>query len=528
MFASILNRKNYSRVDFGSEAKLRLIIEDQLELDIVELVTTYAINSIPTASCYLSIGRSTKNNTIAKIHEFSNKEEKLLKSKVKLSLNNKKDVILFDGYLVSISPHKSSSQVGIVAHLVHYLNDLNSYNAITPLTHVISPVDLNYLILIPDTPATNTVAKATTMSEIVTKSIQAAKSGDNKFDVWEFIKELFIKLSKTTTILTNFTCIQNEKGDTSSINTITTKSNQTLEDILEKRIENKKFKNFYKGINAKNQIINNWLETTMFVYTNTLTKNNFGISSVWNKLIGEFFPMLFLDLIPTMDRTVVSPVLPTYTPDNLFTVTSNDYYSIETTSLYQRPPKGVIVFAPVNAAITYTNNANAANLIRSGACYINEKFEKDNNSSIIFIKSPPIMNIYNAVLPDVKGILYSYAKQFYVNTFIANRTAALSMPLRFDIGPGTLLRVEGSKEKFIKEDTSFKNIIGLVNKVTIKINANEAVASTGISLTHVREVDNDNYVINDHGIYSLESLPNGDGKNSQFGPYAHWIPLLQI
>jgi hypothetical protein len=149
-----MDDQNFSYVDFNKNAELKLIIKGQdnktiNSFELIEFNANFALNAIPDCTCLVSTGRSANSvNEIAEIHRFTNKNYRLLPAEVVLRLQNKK-ITLFDGYLTSISPHRSNNRFSVAVHLVHWLKDLDSFNLITNLTHMSHPFDLGNLVFFP-------------------------------------------------------------------------------------------------------------------------------------------------------------------------------------------------------------------------------------------------------------------------------------------------------------------------------------------------------------------------------------------
>jgi len=157
-------------------------------------------------------------------------------------------------------------------------------------------------------------------------------------------------------------------------------------------------------------------------------------------------------------------------------------------------------------------------------CYINDNMENNENGSFIIIKAPPIIDIVRMRFysSEVIRFIREYAKQFYFTEALKEHSATVSLPFRYDIAPGSLVVIRGAGEKFITNDTIVNDIVGLVVKVSLNINASEAIANTNIMLSYVHEVKDDSFHLDEHPLFDSESIPNGKGEN---GGYAHWLPL---
>ena len=554
-----MDDQNFSYIDFNKNAELKLIIKGKgnkiiNSFELIEFNADFALNAIPTCTCLVSTGRSANSaDEIAEIHKFTNKNYQLLPAEVVLRLQNKK-ITLFDGYLTGISPHRSNNRFSVAVHLVHWLKDLDSFNLITNLTHMSHPFDLGNLVFFPlsllGLPTTfspsvsgNNNLGAGLLSYIDTIMGWSKTSDQKLLDLWKFIKNFFIALARGKTFM-NFNCMsQGVSGQQQQPTSppqqqppsLLEASNEEIKKALE-RIGNEKIyttnnktAKLYKKIVLKNQLLENLIYAGLKTFIAAQQTSNLSSNTVWAKLIGELFPLLFLNIIPTCSDATVSVVLPYYKPNNnnLMVIGTEDYYSIQTVSWFHHPLKGVFVIPPGQHVLTFGgpvvqtmggNQGPYSNFI----CYINDKIEE--KGSYIIIKSPPIIGLADLhnLNDQVIDFIRLYAKQFYFNEVLKEHSATVSLPFRYDIAPGSLVIVRGAGEKFITEDKIVYDIIGLVVKVTLTLNASEAMANTNIMLSYVRDAKDDSFYLNEHPLFDIESLPNGDGKE---GGYAHWLPL---
>ena len=102
-----------------------------------------------------------------------------------------------------------------------------------------------------------------------------------------------------------------------------------------------------------------------------------------------------------------------------------------------------------------------------------------------------------------------YARAVYIHQALRGRTGQLNGKLRFDIAPGSTVKIEGTSEPFLKDDGLGYNLIGDVIRVTIAINAESAQASTAFQLGNVRtesENEDDLTSIDQHPLYTTKFL----------------------
>jgi len=551
-----MDDQNFSYIDFNKNAELKLIIKGEdnkiiNSFELIEFNADFALNAIPTCTCLVSTGRSANSvDEVAEIHKFTNKNYQLLPAEVVLRLQNKK-ITLFDGYLTGISPHRSNNRFSVAVHLVHWLKDLDSFNLITNLTHMSHPFDLGNLLFFPlplGSPATfglnlsgNNNPGAGLLAYLEKITWKSKTRG--KLDLWKFIKNFFLALADEKTFM-NFSCMSyggNRQQPTPTPQqqppqTLLFTSNEEIKKALEKvgnekiYTINNKIAKLYKKIVLKNPSLEKLVYKGLETFIAAQQTSNLSNNTVWAKLIGELFPLLFLNMIPTCSDATVSVVLPYYKPNNnnLMVIGTEDYHSIQTVSSFHHPLKGVFVIPPGQHVLTFggpvtqTYGGGDQGPYSNFICYINDKIGV--KGSYIIVKSPPIINLADLhnLNDQVIDFIRLYAKQLYFTEVLKEHSATVSLPFRYDIAPGSLVVVEGAGEKFIKKDKMVYDIIGLVVKVSLTLNASEAAANTNIMLSYVRDAKDDSFYLSEHPLFDIESIPNGDGKE---GGYAHWLPL---
>jgi hypothetical protein len=85
-----------------------------------------------------------------------------------------------------------------------------------------------------------------------------------------------------------------------------------------------------------------------------------------------------------------------------------------------------------------------------------------------------------------QSLMDRYAQQWYTLEMLKGRTAEISGRLRFDIAPGSQVRIEGGRERFIPQDQLGGIFYASVTRVTCALNAEQQVAGTSFTLAHVR------------------------------------------
>jgi hypothetical protein len=125
---------------------------------------------------------------------------------------------------------------------------------------------------------------------------------------------------------------------------------------------------------------------------------------------------------------------------------------------------------------------------------------------------------------DWNDAMKEYAKLIYAINALRGREGTVVGKLRFDIAPGTTIMIEAKGDKYLSDgvDTLATNMYGLVAKVHISINAEQASATTAFELTNLRtEVENNSA----DGRFSMERHPF---FGNDYFKYAPLVPGLTV
>lgn len=109
---------------------------------------------------------------------------------------------------------------------------------------------------------------------------------------------------------------------------------------------------------------------------------------------------------------------------------------------------------------------------------------------------------------QIQKLYESYAHTIYVSTSLLGRRLTLSSKLRFDIAPGSLLRLDPQPQEFYAGvDSLAVPLYGHVAEVSINVNCEASRAETTLHLTHIRsslEYDQDNVSVTEHPLFGKD------------------------
>jgi hypothetical protein len=498
---------------------------------------TFACNEIPQASCLVAVGRDFRRlaeelslDTMAPIHQFAPLLEQMLPARVYGNIRGEmlpstekypdgKDwdpiqAILFSGYLVGHSRRKINGKIQPVLHLIHKTVDLTHSSLLSSRIHPQSTQSL----LTPACFLATTGAGAqrpATLGDLVARQ---SLVGFIETDMWAGIKDFLVALTKDRTI------------DVGGMSICADPTQLTYTDVR-------------SNVRAKEAL--EIMEGPTYVYGVPIKMRTFGLQSIpdcvsdaicalsfaaveqttyWDFLVSKFLPEFSLVFIPLADRALIVPDTPALNQTWRAEIRPDDYDEISSDSNMGLPLRQVVVYGSARfstnsdmpsvpvASGQYTADQVSASdgmIMSVGAPKWLEKLTiiKDVTTTTANIKdqkaisssaagAPKSSDIVGPVKDVLDNMCYAftaYAHTLLVANTLKSRSCTISGKLRFDIGPGSLVKISPKGELFLDGlDSSETVMYAHVARVTVNINAEGPIANTIFQLTHVRtENEND-------------------------------------
>jgi hypothetical protein len=263
-----------------------------------------------------------------------------------------------------------------------------------------------------------------------------------------------------------------------------------------------------------------------------LTFKSFASNTVWNKLITEFCPAYMMAIVPLVEIAYPIPYAPglrqCYT-----TILTTEYAAIDISSQMERLLRAICIVGARGTNTSFEKNYGDKPGLALGGFYSPSDIDE---GLVMFKKVPQWLNeivvasvyapgtvqrnkvVANAIDPGIGAaptepnpftlrpvqvdLMNKYAESFYVYEMLRGRTGALSGKFRLDIAPGSVVKVQGPKEKFVQDDALGNDFYATVIGVTIAVDAQSAIAGTSFQFAHVR-----NKVENQREGFSIQAPP---------------------
>lgn len=257
--------------------------------------------------------------------------------------------------------------------------------------------------------------------------------------------------------------------------------------------------------------------------------------TVWDKLVGQFGPTLLFSLIPQVEKALIVPNAPGLRR-HWATVFANDYDYYERSDLIPRPLRGVGLFVGREFAAggqIGLNNAPVHNTV--GAYYENPNRR---NGLVEWREAPrwlatiPLPHMYSPArhgflaattldakkgnVPNqpppkckfnrIRALWCDYARSLYIQEILRNRTGRLSGKLRFDIAPGSIIKIEEPEEPFVLETLGDKPsyVFAQALRVSCVLDAERMKAGTAIQFAFTRDEEenvDDSFSLDRHPLW---------------------------
>ena len=516
--------------------------------EVASFTADFGINDIPTATCVLAIGRNAANGTTeAKIHRHLDELKEFVEVKVYFSAEGEwsrqhdwpsGEFVIFEGKIQGIGFQKVNGKVELVAHLQHWLMDLNHGSAINEGMHPTIPMEYThgavYTGLFPNLSGAGIHANS---FGIWSAALAGVVKIDNiKADLWgEVLKPLLCGLGQQegvqlNTELSGPQCFDLPNAGVIGPNDIAT--------AALKRIEGLSTTAFGQECSSAISCYTPKLELDLpsgasaipFTVVDAITAaimdttvSSYVRSTLWSKLV-EFGETFQFDVIPLADKALVVPK--TFGLRNTWCkkIKAADYATVALSSIIDKPMRGVAV---VSTGRTFdTGVLEGADTMGVGGCYSPDPLPINGMIHIIRppawlenvlaaghsptsttgaggpggvststtpagLSSSRVGNRDNASRPTIMKtaieMYEAYAHAMYVQNVLRTRSGSLSGKLRFDISPGAVVEIEGTSDKFLNAgDKVAQTLVGTVIRVAIAINAEKAKAGTSFRLRDLR------------------------------------------
>ena len=499
--------------------RLRAVIGDFNFDDVVMYTSAWALNTIPSASLLVAVGRNVNTQKLATIHNAVKTLTTQIKAQVYLTaivkdveqalpgVPNGEEIKIFDGRVVGTGWQRSQNGAHFTIHLLHWLGDLNYASSVSASLHPGSPGDMVYPAVFPAIGLT-TVDPSDSPVPAWVPTLSTSLVNEGGFaDIWSRILLPFLKSiasddpydrawnggsggSANPDTLEALSKIgPNPDGTPLALDTHGATAS-TLADGMRTALIS--------------EMGGSWINTTL-----------------WGKIIGEWAPAYWFSVVPRVDDALIVPFTGGLRGEPWAVIGDEDYASADLNSQLHQILRAVGITWPVETATSFDLNLGLPQVARGGLM----GYYQAQDSGMVLLKDAPkwlshpslayplsfftegidrsaictavdeagvghgrnpARNIDTDIARN-KGIASAYAEQWYVLESLKGRTGEVAGKLRFDIAPGSNVLVVAGGERHIPQANAVsEDIYATVTQVSYVINAEAQKAGTAFSLAHIR------------------------------------------
>lgn len=442
------------------------------------------------------------------------------------------ETIIFEGVLSGFGFRKLLGKVHALVSISHWLIKLTFSSCLVRNGHVSSPSQYNAAAVL----AATTLDGSTTSATLGMLAPAAATFDNVATDLWLTFKRMFLTLASFRTApagTADLSCFINNAGaaPAGAVNDRALAALERIEpfnadpalNILPPnsyvygaplrltRVANPALPGAFAEI--PNQVKEAILRSVAADTTDGLSGLTF-----WDKIVAGICANYDMAVIPMVASALVIADVPAYR-GYWKDILVEEYDSLDQISTLDLPLRAVAVHTG------YDNRTGGAEPGASvsergrplvGGCYVAQNTDDPVSAEtgmVLYVNAPPWLRSLGAlgdhlitpgqlaattttpvapvpaandITNDVSALYGAYAHSVYLKNSLRGRGGTFGGKLRFDIAPGSNVRIRTAAEKFIQGDALAVPLYGNVSRVTIQINAEAPAAGTAYQITHLR------------------------------------------
>lgn len=500
--------------------KMRMTIgEFEFTDDIVRFTSAWSLNAIPSATVQVAVGRNLKTGRLANIHTAIKQFKPQMPAAVYLTVTAQtedgatsglkvgQELKVFNGYLVGTGWQRGQNGANMTLHLLHWLSDLNNASAVSGSLHPGSPADLAYPAVFPAIGLNTTTPNSSSMPSWVPNLINSSVNAGSFEDLWS---KVLLPWLRTLASDDPYDRALNGTGapDPAVLAALGRLENSADSVPLAVDLQGVSGAVMADGLRTAliSEIGSSWVNTTL-----------------WGKLIGEWAPAYWFSVVPRVDDALIVPFTGGLQGDPWSVLGDEDYVTADLRPQLTQVLRAVGIAYPVGSATGFDLNMGLPQVARGGLLGM---YRPDNlTTGMVLLKDAPkwlshptvahslsyyaeggdgapIGNMldeadvgnnrnpprdFDTDISQLRSIVSAYAHQWYVLESLKSRTGEVSGKLRFDISPGSNVKIiaGGSKNVPLANELT-EDLYATVVQVSYSIDAEGQQAGTAFSLAHVR------------------------------------------
>jgi len=503
--------------------------------EVVSVSGTYALNSIPVAMAVIAAGREVTSGVPSQIHATLERLElrEPVDIQVKIETNTPDSGIgqmrgqwctIFSGYYAGSGYQRTHESANYTLQFVHWLDDLACSSALNGRWHPGVPHDYAQAAEGDITRGQEPSGNLSTFTCIVDPKGRIVNPTNIAEDLWgAVLKPLLVELAS-------------KPVGTQDLNDNSANNAAAIDALAKMPGDSPTPAKLALGVQKINDLA---LRLAFIGAITQILKNGISYSSFWSKLVAEFGAEFLFGVSPAATFANVIPYFGGLRRE-WRVIAGDDYnYANLSNSLMSLINSVEIKHAPGDSSGLVVGGAvvGSASYYRPLARY--PSIADASVRGQIIVKDPPAWIVgtmpkalYSPLAGGVQGqagdmggqgatgsppglpalteletelagsaVVKNYAEHFYKSEVLAQRRGELSGKLRFDIAPGSIVKIEAADTDIIAPTQIPRlppsvNFYAMVTQVSFVINAETHTAGTSFAVTSLRnENENENEIL---------------------------------
>ena len=519
--------------------------EDQTEYDIASVVTEFAVNAIPSCSVQAAVGIDPRTNQPAPLHLKAGTLKRRERIQVYCraegrsypGLPSGKTIRIFDGYIADVAYKRGTSAASLTIRALHWLSDLTIGTKFSDFSHPTNPAHVHAPIhrAVMDSRASDNAgfdAKSTLMSE------SAVRDG-----VWlGGIKRAYNFLMEEDKSFFNVDALKEV------IREELLKPGRIAKPALD-RMDNPE-----EIALSSTAIKPIWGEGVQNHFKSTLSRDiadHRSGATFWATMVNLANVYQF-SVIPNVESATCAPMIRPFGGDVWRGIEADEYDNIDMTGYAGFSIRGLGLYDQLRNFTGVTESKDTLysndNLVGYYDVVSSGETEDLTDGQIMFLQAPGWCEV-SEIVEDESGRTYTertkdpvtpqtsetetppeidgpdaneqaaaasayetvatqpgnaLAKLLFLENVYRSRTGSMNSKLRFDIAPGSSIRIGVVGKKIPVFNTENNNLYACVERVTTVIDALSSRAATTLSLTALRTTaeQNSGLAVKEHPLYN--------------------------
>jgi hypothetical protein len=528
--------------------------------------TTFAVNSLPSASITIAVGNTSRADfaTIDLLQRMQSQQDVPLKLYIRWpNLTGVGDPtvtkLLFEGEISGFGWSRTGEAASMHIHVRHWLHYLNFASALTSALHPGSPANLSRAALEKEvtldsiTRSVGNTAGSGWVSNLAGESLNSAAATD----LWDFLILPF---------LTDIAESEQFGPDANTNLTVNAAFNAKIVAALARL----KHASLPASANGKGELalrLTDALGVQLADTTETLnrildgvldrTSAGFVYNTLWSKLVGEYAPMLQFEVAPRVSDAVIAPAIGGYRGASVYDFELGDNARLDLSGEVEQPLRAVSLVFPFEGQTGIDNNLSPT-LVDAGATY--GTYSVDRPGMTLFKQPPPWLifgigsgggdaegqqsngpsptaaptntgtvstsvdgapnagnvntnnsqpgDAHDNKVKEARSLASLYAQQLFNNESLRSRLGSLTTPPIYTAAPGSHISIQMPPELASVQPFGAPNrdrIFAKVVQVTTMFDAQSGAAGSTFTLSHCRTGTEDlldNYTIEEPALYN--------------------------